>query len=113
MKGDVRPRESAWALIHTACLASAFSFLALMAGLAALAAPATGPVLAVFPPWTDAATITARIDRAGGRIVGFGAREWIIAVIGPSPTLRDDLRDQGAILILDPRKIAALCGTST
>ncbi len=61
----------------------------------------TGPVAAVFPPWWDAVTSFASAGTAGP-VMRFGAFPFIVIVMAAD---RNQLRSQGAWLLLDPRAL--------
>ena len=74
-----------------------------VAGAAALAPVADGPVAAVFPPWRSAGSSFAAAS-SGGAVVRHGVWDFVIVVQAPD---RVALRDAGAWLLLDP--LAAGC----
>ena len=65
------------------------------------AAPADGPVAAVFPPWWSGADAVSAAWGAGP-VVRFGAAPFIVIVAAVD---RAVLRRQGAWLLLDPRAL--------
>jgi hypothetical protein len=66
------------------------------------------PALAVlFAPWVDAADAMQRAGDAGARIVRFGALPFIVVVEPHRPDFADRVTERGAVLLLDPRALAA------
>jgi hypothetical protein len=61
----------------------------------------------IFAPWTDADTTLARAANAGGRIVRFGGPSFVVVVEPESADYVRRVRAAGALLIVDPRVIAA------
>jgi hypothetical protein len=66
-----------------------------------------GAVAVLFSPWTDAASAMQRTSEAGARIVRFGAFPFIVVVEPDAPDFAARVVEQGAILLLDPRSLAA------
>ena len=59
-------------------------------------------VAAVFPPWWQREQAAAAVADADGLIVREGALPTILVVRPGRPGLAERLREQGALLILDP-----------
>ena len=66
---------------------------------------------AVFPPWWSAAEAFAAAGSAG-EVARAGALSSILIVHSKEPALADRLRKAGALLVLDPERLA-LCAQST
>jgi hypothetical protein len=68
----------------------------------------------VFVPWIDGNTALARAVAAGGRIVRFGEPSFVVVVEPESADYVRRVKAAGALLIVDPRVLAAcLSLTST
>ncbi|GAB4170416.1 MAG: hypothetical protein OHK0024_06420 [Thalassobaculales bacterium] len=94
-----------WAGLLPAAGLLAASALAL---LVLSAMPRAGqPVAAVFAPWTDPATLPARLALADAQYLGPTAVPWIAVVAPGDAALADRLRRQGAILIADGSAVSA------
>jgi hypothetical protein len=66
-----------------------------------------GAIAVLFSPWTDAASAMQRSSAAGGRVVRFGAFPFIVVVEPDAPDFAARVAEQGAVLLLDPRSLAA------
>lgn len=97
-------------LLKTVGVGSTFGAIVLAVSLSALAARTPTQAIAVFAPGTTTAEALAAVDEAGAQVLDYGRVGWIIAVAGRSETLHDDLRQHGAMLLLDPARAAFLCG---
>lgn len=64
-------------------------------------------VAVLFAPWVDAGTALQRVGDAGARIVAQGALPFIVLAEPEHPDFADRASARGAMLILDPRKLAA------
>jgi hypothetical protein len=67
----------------------------------------SGAVGVVFAPWTDEATALSRASAAGGRIVRLGGPSFVVVVEPERPGYVRRIKDAGALLVVDPRVIAA------
>lgn len=99
-------RIDRWA--EVAVLTLALSVLVVAGGVAGLLARPGDAAIAVFAPWTGLDHSLAAVDRAGARVLGYGARGWIIAATGPD--LQTALGREGAWLFLDMGRARMLCG---
>lgn len=88
----------------------AFSLCVIAVSLSSLAAQSPTEAIAVFPPGTTRAEAIAAIDRADAQVMDYGRVGWIIAVAGRSDSLHVDLRQNGAVFLLDSTRAAFLCG---
>jgi hypothetical protein len=61
----------------------------------------------IFAPWTDAGAAFTRAVAAGGRFIRFGGPSFVVVVEPDGPDYARRVRDAGAILIVDPRVLAA------
>ena len=61
----------------------------------------------IFAPWTDADTTLALAVNAGGRIVRFGGPSFVVVVEPESADYVRRVKAAGALLVVDPRVIAA------
>jgi hypothetical protein len=68
--------------------------------------PADG-VAIVFPPWTDAAEAFEQATAPGSRFVRYGGYPFIVVVIPDDPGYVSRVSAQGALLVLDPKMLAA------
>jgi len=66
-----------------------------------------GPVGVIFAPWTDAGDSFTRAVSAGGRFVRFGGPSFVVVVEPDGPDYFSRVKAAGALLIVDPRIIAA------
>ena len=75
-----------------------------VAAAGVLAAPLSpdSAVAAVFPPWWQREQAAAAVAVAGGLIVREGINGTIVVVRPTGPLLAERLREQGALLIVDP-----------
>ena len=64
-------------------------------------------VAVVFAPWTGAGEAIARATAAGGSLVRLGALPWIVVVNPVDALYVDRAFAEGALLVLDPKKLAA------
>jgi hypothetical protein len=64
-------------------------------------------VAVLFAPWVDAGSALQRVGDAGARIVGQGAFPFIVVVEPDRPDFAARAAAHGAVLILDPRALAA------
>ena len=68
----------------------------------------------VFAPWTDESTVLTRAAAAGGRLVRFDGPSFVVVVEPESADYVRRVKAAGALLVLDPRILAAcLSFTST
>jgi hypothetical protein len=66
------------------------------------------PAVAVlFAPWVDSGSAMQRAGEAGARIVRFGALPFIVVVEPERADFAARVTERGAVLILDPRTLAA------
>lgn len=87
-----------------------------------LAAALTGPVLALSQsaPIAGEVTVVAALPwsgrpadmvaRAGGRLVGPGTSPLAVLAISDGQDFAKQLKDAGAWLVLDGRRLSSLCG---
>lgn len=68
--------------------------------------PADG-IAIVFPPWTSAAEAFEQATTPGGRFVRYGGYPFIVVVIPDDPDYVSRVSAQGALLVLDPKALAA------
>jgi hypothetical protein len=61
----------------------------------------------LFAPWVDAGSAMQRAGDAGSRIVRLGALPFIVVVEPDGPDFAARATARGAVLILDPRALAA------
>jgi hypothetical protein len=61
----------------------------------------------VFAPWTDEATALSRAVSAGGRLVRFDGPSFIVVVEPESADYVRRIKDAGALLVVDPKVLAA------
>ena len=61
----------------------------------------------VFAPWTGAAEAILRATAAGGSLVRLGARPWIVVVRPDDAAYAERAFAKGALLVLDPKALAA------
>ena len=73
-------------------------------GALSLAKPKLGPVAAVFPPWWETGR-TIRAAATAGRIVGFGAANFVVIVVPETAKIDSQLRAAGAWMLLDPKSV--------
>jgi len=69
--------------------------------------PATGPVGVIFAPWTDAGAAFTRAVSAGGRFIRYGGASFVVVVAPDSADYISRVKEAGALLVVDPRVIAA------
>ena len=65
------------------------------------------PVGVIFAPWTDEGTSLHRAAAAGGRIVRLGGPSFVLVVEPEGPDFIRRIKDAGALLLVDPRILAA------
>jgi hypothetical protein len=65
------------------------------------------PVGVIFAPWTDEATTLARAVAAGGRIIRLGGPSFVVVVEPETPGYIRRVKAAGALLVVDPRILAA------
>ncbi len=68
--------------------------------------PAEG-VAVVFSPWTNAAEALDQATAPGSRFVRYGGYPFIVVVIPDDPGYVSRISAQGALFVLDPKKLAA------
>jgi hypothetical protein len=61
----------------------------------------------IFAPWTDESTTLTRAAAAGGRIVRMGGPSFVVVVEPDRADYIRRVKDAGALLIVDPRVLAA------
>lgn len=61
----------------------------------------------IFAPWTDEGTALSRAAAAGGRIVRLGGPSFVVVVEPERSDYIRRIKDAGALLIVDPRVLAA------
>jgi hypothetical protein len=61
----------------------------------------------IFAPWTDEGTTLTRAAAAGGRIVRIGGPSFVVVVEPDRADYIRRIKDAGALLIVDPRVLAA------
>lgn len=69
--------------------------------------PSSEAVGVVFAPWTDAGDAFTRAVTAGGRFVRYGGASFVVIVERDSAGYVRQVKDAGALLVVDPRVIAA------
>lgn len=67
----------------------------------------TRAVGVIFAPWTDANAALTRAVAAGGRIVRFDGPSFVVVVEPESADYIRRIKAAGALLIVDPRILAA------
>lgn len=77
--------------------------------LVALAPKQGEQVAVVFMPWSDEASTARRIWNAGGNLLSVDGATAIAR--GDTDSFFMELRKNGAVLILNAERIAALCGS--
>lgn len=86
----------------------AAGFLIHIGWIAKPAAPdASRAVAVLFAPWVDSASAMQRAGDAGARIVSVGAWPFLIVVEPERTDFAARVSERGAVLILDPRALAA------
>lgn len=68
--------------------------------------PAEG-IAIVFTPWTSAANALDRATAPGSRFVRYGGYPFIVVVIPDDPGYVSRVSSRGALLVLDPKALAA------
>jgi hypothetical protein len=61
----------------------------------------------IFAPWTDEGTALTRAAAAGGRIVRFDGPSFVVVVEPERADYIRRIKDAGALLVVDPRVLAA------
>ncbi len=61
----------------------------------------------LFAPWVGAGDAMQRVGEAGARIVRFGVFPFIVVAQPDHAQFESRIRERGALLILDPRALAA------
>jgi hypothetical protein len=61
----------------------------------------------IFAPWTDEVATIARASAAGGRIVRMGGPSFVVVVEPERADYIRRIKDAGALLVVDPRILAA------
>lgn len=69
--------------------------------------PSSGAVGVIFAPWTDAGAAFTRAVSAGGRFIRYGGPSFVVVVEPDGADYFRRVKDAGALLIVDPRIIAA------
>ena len=64
-------------------------------------------VAVIFAPWTDEGTAFTRAVTAGGRFVRFGGSSFVVVVEPEGAGYLQRVKSAGALLIVDPRVLAA------
>lgn len=91
----------------------AAGFLVHMGWIAKPAGPdASRAVAVLFAPWVDSGTAMQRAGEAGARIVRFGAVPFVIVVDPERSDFAARVKARGAMMIVDPRALAACFGAS-
>lgn len=70
-------------------------------------------VAIVFSPWTSAANALDQATAPGSRFVRYGGYPFIVVVIPDDPGYVSRVSSTGALLILDPKVLAACFGQSS
>lgn len=70
-------------------------------------------VAIVFSPWTSAANALDQATAPGSRFVRYGGYPFIVVVIPDDPGYVSRVSSTGALLILDPKALAACFGQSS
>lgn len=78
---------------------------------ALMAGPTSGPVVAVFPPWWDAAHSIASAA-SGGSVLGLGLRDFVVLLAPDEIGGRQRLWHAGAWLLLNPSGLVG-CAVTT
>jgi hypothetical protein len=68
--------------------------------------PSAG-VAVVFAPWTSQEDALARAVEAGGRFVRYGAFPFVVVVMPETADYLSRISRDGALLVADPRALAA------
>jgi len=98
-----------WNRILEGTVIAAFALISTMA-VARIGLEPSDPSRAVgviFAPWTDDATAFTRAVTAGGRFVRFGGPSFVVVVEPDGPDYVRRVKAAGALLIVDPRVLAA------
>ena len=69
--------------------------------------PSSDAVGVIFAPWTDANAAFTRAVSAGGRFIRYGGPSFVVVVEPDSADYIRRVKEAGALLIVDPRIIAA------
>jgi hypothetical protein len=88
---------------------SAFALLSTVA-IARIGLEPSDPTAAVgviFAPWTDGKAAFTRAVGAGGRFVRYGGPSFIVVIEPEGADYARRVKDAGALLLVDPRVIAA------
>jgi hypothetical protein len=73
--------------------------------------PAAG-VAVVFAPWTSQEDALARAVEAGGRFIRYGAFPFVVVVMPETADYLSRISRDGALLVADPRALAACLPTA-
>ena len=105
----VRPSPSRFgrALEATALAVFALASFLLVARIGLAPRDPSQGVGVVFAPWIGADAAFVRSVEAGGRFVRFGAFPFIVVVTPETADYADHVRAAGALLVVDPRVLAA------
>jgi hypothetical protein len=91
----------------TAIAAFAFFSTIAIARVGLEPAPSSEAVGIVFAPWTDANAAFTRAVSSGARFVRYGGPSFVVVVEPDSADYIRRIKDAGALLVVDPRVIAA------
>lgn len=96
-----------------ATLIALFTLLTVAAPLALLGAPRPDErgVAVVFAPWTESGAAMERVARAGGEIARIGGFPFVAIAVASSPDFARRVRDEGALLLLDPQALGGCLDT--
>ncbi|MEO0945436.1 MAG: hypothetical protein AAFY06_11425 [Pseudomonadota bacterium] len=90
-------------LLGVACVGLTGPVLALMTS-----EPRTGEIMLVIGP--DPVAHQAAVRKAGGRVIGPDLARFGVLALAESDAFAAELVAQGAWLVVDGRRVAALCG---
>ncbi|WP_375452613.1 hypothetical protein [uncultured Devosia sp.] len=91
-------------------LVPALAFAVLSAGLAlatTMAAPQTGEMAVVFPPFTDERTAWALVSQAGGLVVAPTRVPNVVVAYAPDPQFQSRIARLGALFFIAARGLCA------
>jgi hypothetical protein len=105
----VRSMSPGWGRILESTAIAGFALISTFA-VARIGLEPSDPSRAVgviFAPWTDAGAAFTHAVTAGGRFIRFGGLSFVVVVEPDDPGYAKRVRDAGALLIVDPRILAA------
>ena len=69
-------------------------------------------IAVIFSPWTSEREVFVRSVGAGARFVRFGGYSFIAVVMPETPDYASRVRENGALMVADPKALAACLGSS-